>query len=251
MQVVALIFGLAGGCTGPSDRTVVVPANRSAAAPIPDILFIPTPHDVVDRMLELARVTRGDLVYDLGCGDGRIVVAAARKYGCRAVGFDIDPRRVAESRENVRQNGVQGLVRIEERDLFGADLRQATVVVLYLSPKANIRLLPQLEKLAPGSRIVSHEFDIRGIKPDSVIELDSKEDHHKHTLFLWTTPLKKSAPSSLLAQRRIWPEPACRHPDPTFPRPTRQPFSGVLFRRRHSTLRTRARPGLAAPAPRA
>ncbi len=158
---------------------------------IPDILFIPTPKDVVVRMLELACATRRDMVYDLGCGDGRIVVEAARKYGCQGAGYDIDPRRVEESKENVKRARVENLVKIEKQDVFGLDLRRASVVVLYLSPNANVRLIPQLEKLRPGSRIVSHQFDIRGFKPDKVIEVESNEDHHKHTLFLWKTPLKK------------------------------------------------------------
>jgi precorrin-6B methylase 2 len=191
IQVVALIFCVAGGPFAAAEPTTTTPADSNPAAAIPDILFIPTPSDVVDRMMELARVKKGDVVYDLGCGDGRILVAAAKKCGCRGVGFDIDPRRVEESEANVKKDGVENLVKIEKRDLFGVDLRPASVVVLYLSPKANALLLPQLEKLAPGSRIVSHQFDIREIKPDKVIEVNSKEDHHKHTLFLWKTPLKK------------------------------------------------------------
>jgi SAM-dependent methyltransferase len=131
------------------------------------------------------------MVYDLGCGDGRILVEAAKKYGCRGAGYDIDPRRVEESKENVKRGHVENLVKIEKQDVFGVDLRQASVVLLYLSPKANVRLFPQLEKLPPGSRIVSHQFEIRGIKPDNVIEVESKEDRHKHTLFLWKTPLEK------------------------------------------------------------
>ncbi len=142
-------------------------------------------------MLDLACVTRRDLVYDLGCGDGRILVAAAKKYRCRGMGCDIDPRRVKQSKENVKRGHVENLVKIEKQDLFGVDLRHATVVVLYLSPRSNVRLLPQLEKLAPGSRIVSHQFEISGIKPDKVIEVESNEDHHKHTLFLWKTPLNE------------------------------------------------------------
>ncbi len=117
------------------------------------------------------------------------MVAAAKRYGCRAVGYDIDPRRVEQSRVNAKRAGVENLVKIERRDLFEVDLRRASVVVLYLSPKSNARLLPQLERLAPGSRIVSHQFDIRGIRPDKVIEVYSKEDRHRHTLFLWKTPL--------------------------------------------------------------
>jgi SAM-dependent methyltransferase len=190
MQVVALVF-----CFGSAAlilaETSASPAEPKGSAAIPDILFIPTPNDVVDRMLELAGVKKQDLVYDLGCGDGRIVVAAAKKFGCRAMGVDIDPRRVEQSRVNAKKARVENLVKIEKQDLFLVDLRPASVVVLYLSPKANARLIPQLEKLAPGSRVVSHQFEIPGLKPDQVIEVQSKENRHKHTLYLWKTPLKK------------------------------------------------------------
>ncbi len=195
-QVVILIFGVVSGCIDNSPTpAITVPLNPNATTSIPDILFVPTPHDVVDRMLDLACVKEGDVVYDLGCGDGRIVVAAAKKYGCRCVGFDIDSGRIEESERNVKNSGVESLVEIKKRDLFKANLHQASVVVLYLSPKANIMLLPQLERLAPNSRIVSHQFNIPTIKPDKVLKVDSKEDHHKHTLFLWITPLKKRTAS--------------------------------------------------------
>ena len=168
------------------------PARPSRAAPaVPDVVYIPTPHDVVDRMLRLAEVTRRDVVYDLGCGDGRILVAAARKYGCRGVGFDIDLLRIEDARTNVRRGGVESLVQIEQQDLFRADLRPATVVVLYLCSEYNTKLLPQLEKLPPGSRIVSHQFGMDGMTPDKVVEETSAADGHKHTLYLWTTPLRK------------------------------------------------------------
>jgi SAM-dependent methyltransferase len=160
--------------------------------PIPEVLFIPTPDDIVIRMLELANVKKDDVVYDLGCGDGRILVSAVQKFGCRAVGYDIDPRRVSDSRDNLKKNGVEERARVEEKDLFLVDLRPATVVTLYLSPKYNVRLIPQLETMRPGSRIVSHLFDMKGVRPEKVAEYASK-DGHMHTLFLWTTPLKKTA----------------------------------------------------------
>lgn len=159
--------------------------------PIPAVLFIPMPHDVAARMLELADVGKDDVVYDLGCGDGRIVVAAAKQHGCRAKGVDIDPRRVEDSRANVRRSGVEALVTIDKQDLFQVDLSPASVVVLYLSPKYNRQLLPQLDKLRPGARIVSHQFAIPGIEPEKTLRVTSKEDPHEHTLYLWTAPLKK------------------------------------------------------------
>jgi cyclopropane fatty-acyl-phospholipid synthase-like methyltransferase len=157
----------------------------------PDIFFLPTPPEVVDKMLELAQVKKGDLLYDLGCGDGRIVIAAAKKYGCRAVGYDIDPNRVRESRKNVDANNLGDLIKIEQADIFTLDLSKSNVVTLYLLPNLNVKLIPQLEKLKPGSRIVSHDFDMHGVKPDKVVKVYSKVDKRQHTVFLWTTPLKK------------------------------------------------------------
>ncbi len=158
----------------------------------PDVIFVPTPQEVVEKMLELAEVTKNDLVYDLGCGDGRIVVTAAKKYGCRGVGYDIARKRVKESLENVEKNNVGHLVRIEQRDIFTLDLSKANVITLYLLPSLNVKLIPQLEKLKPGSRIVSHDFDMKGVKPDKVITVTSNDEYdEEHTVYLWTTPLKK------------------------------------------------------------
>ena len=156
-----------------------------------DVIFIPTPQDVVDKMLELAEVKKGDLVYDLGCGDGRIVITAAKKYGCRAVGYDLDPDRVKESRENVEKNEVGHLVRIEQKDIFTLDLSEADVITLYLLPSLNVRLIPQLEKLKPGSRIVSHNFDMEGVEPDKVVKLTSSKDQAEHKIYLWTKSLSQ------------------------------------------------------------
>jgi len=157
----------------------------------PDVVFVPTPPEVVEKMLELANVKQDDLVYDLGCGDGRIVVTAAQKYGCTCIGYDISPRRVRESRENVEAKGVGDLVRIEQKDIFTLDLREANVITLYLLPSLNVKLIPQLEKLKPGSRIVSHDFAMQGVKPDKIITVTPEDSHQKHTVYLWTTPLKK------------------------------------------------------------
>jgi tRNA/tmRNA/rRNA uracil-C5-methylase (TrmA/RlmC/RlmD family) len=143
-------------------------------------------------MLELAQVTKDDLLYDLGCGDGRIVVTAAKKYGCKAVGYELRRGRVKASLENVEKNNVGHLVRIEQKDIFTLDLSKANVITLYLLPSLNVRLIPQLEKLKPGSRIVSHDFDMEGVKPDKVITIEDEEDDYgDHTIYLWTTPLNK------------------------------------------------------------
>jgi ribosomal protein L11 methylase PrmA len=157
----------------------------------PDVIFVPTPQDVVDKMLELVKIKKDDLVYDLGCGDGRIVVTAAKKFGCKAVGFDIDPQRVKESLANVKKNNVGHLVRIEQKDIFTLDLSKVNVVTLYLLPSLNVKLIPQLKKLKPGSRIVSHDFAMKGVKPDKVVKLTSKEDESEHDIYLWTTPLNQ------------------------------------------------------------
>lgn len=167
--------------------------KKKAKAAEPDVVYVPTPHDVVARMLELARVTKNDVLYDLGCGDGRIVVMAAKKYGCKATGFDIDPERVKESRENVKKNHVEKLAEIREQNVFELDLSPASVVTLYLLPSLNVKLIPQLEKLKPGSRIVSHDFDMEGVKPDKVVHMTSSEDNVEHTIYLWTVPLKKES----------------------------------------------------------
>jgi SAM-dependent methyltransferase len=177
----------------PAGRAVAdeAPAQKAADAPRkPDVVFVPTPQEVVDKMLELAEVKKGDLVYDLGCGDGRIVVTAAKKFGCKAVGFDIDPERVKESKENVAKNKVGDLVTIKEADIFKQDLSQANVITLYLLPELNVKLIPQLEKLKPGSRIVSHDFDMRGVKPKQVVKVKTK-DGGESEVYLWVTPLEK------------------------------------------------------------
>jgi hypothetical protein len=187
---------LSGELTSPrGTRTVegLRQVRRQTRKPLrkPDVVFVPTPPNVVEKMLELAEVGKGDLVYDLGCGDGRIVVTAAKKYGCRGVGYDISPKRVKESLENVADSGVGDLVRIELEDIFTLDLSEANVITLYLLPSLNVKLIPQLEKLKPGSRIVSHDFDMRGVKPDKVVTVTTDDSYDQHTVYLWTTPLKK------------------------------------------------------------
>jgi precorrin-6B methylase 2 len=159
----------------------------------PDVIYVPTPQEVVDKMLEMAAVKKGDVVWDLGCGDGRIPVTAAKKYGVKARGFDVDPQRIKESNENVEKNKVVKLVTIEKKDIFTLDLsKEPTVVTLYLLPRLNVKLIPQLEKLPPGSRIVSHDFDMEGVKPKQVVRITpSGDDQREHTIYLWVTPLEK------------------------------------------------------------
>jgi hypothetical protein len=155
----------------------------------PDVVYVPTPQPVVDKMLQVAKIRKSDVVYDLGCGDGRIVVTAAKRYGVKAYGFDVDPQRVAEARENVRKNGVEHLVKIEQKDIFTLDLSPATVVTLYLLPSLNVRLIPQLERLRHGARIVSHDFDMASVVPEQ--QLNVAVNDSSHEVYLWTTPLKR------------------------------------------------------------
>jgi outer membrane protein assembly factor BamB len=176
-------------------RVARPPARKPSLPPVagkaPDAAFVPTPQDVVEKMIELAKVTKDDVLYDLGSGDGRIVLTASRSRGCKSVGFEIHPGLVSESRQKVKQQQLGDLVTIEERDLFAADLSGATVVTLYLGAPNNAKLLPELRKLKAGSRIVSHahllgEF---GPKPDQTVTLTSTEDHSEHTIYLWNAPL--------------------------------------------------------------
>jgi SAM-dependent methyltransferase len=157
----------------------------------PDVIYVPTPQEVVDKMLELAKVKKDDVVYDLGCGDGRIVLTAARKFGVKARGFDIDPDRIKDCEANFKKEKeeVQKLVKFEKKDIFTLDLSEANVVTLYLLPDLNVKLVPQLKKLKPGSRIVSHAFDMRGYKPDMKVTVKCKDDVERD-VYLWTIPLK-------------------------------------------------------------
>lgn len=157
----------------------------------PDVVYVGTPYDIVSKMLKMARIKKSDMVYDLGCGDGRILVLAAQKYGCRGVGYDIDPVRVKASRENVAKNGLEKRIKIVQADIFTLDLRKANVIPLYLLPEMNRRLLPQLDKLKPGSRVVCHNYDLDGIVADEVVDMISNEDNSNHTLTLYTAPLKR------------------------------------------------------------
>ena len=146
-----------------------------------------TPPDVVDRMLSLARVTPSDVVYDLGCGDGRIVIAAAQKFGARGVGIEIDPDLVSQARRDAERAGVADRVRFEAADLFSAPLGDATVVTLYLSPELNARLRPRLlAELSPGARIVSHQFPMADWPPTQTVRLNI--DGREHVLHLWVVP---------------------------------------------------------------
>jgi trans-aconitate methyltransferase len=170
---------------------IQTPCSSSQGADKPKVGYYPTPQSVLDKMLELAKVSNKDVVYDLGCGDGRIVVTAARKHGARAVGVDIDPVRVKEARARVKAAKVADLVTIRQEDMFKTDLTGASVVALYLNDRANLALRPALQKsLKPGSRVVSQTWDMGDWAPDKTVTMtaiDEKDGkRYEYKLYLWT-----------------------------------------------------------------
>jgi SAM-dependent methyltransferase len=153
-----------------------------AQRPTLDVPYVPTRPEVVDAMLKLANVKKGDVVYDLGCGDGRIVVAAAKKYGATGIGYDIDPERIAEANDNAKNAGVTDKVKFVKANLFDTDLSGADVITMYLLPRVNMQLRPKILALKPGTRIVSHAFDMGDWKPEKVERVDGA------TVYFWTVP---------------------------------------------------------------
>jgi precorrin-6B methylase 2 len=193
LALVGLMAGVAGvaphataalGWPSVSTRVYAQAATQEAPTRRPDVIFVPTPEEVVNAMLEVANVTKNDVVYDLGCGDGRIPVTAAQKYGARAVCIDIDPQRIKEATENVQKNKVGDRVRVMNADLFATDISEATVVTLYLLPSLNVKLIPTLQKLKPGTRIVSHAFDMGNCKPEKELDVNGRK------VYYWTIPMK-------------------------------------------------------------
>ncbi len=156
-----------------------------------DVPYVPTPNEVVAQMLALAAPTRNDVLYDLGSGDGRIVIEAARRFGTRGVGVDLNPVRVEEAIANARRRGVQNRVRFRREDLFRTDLRAASIVTLYLLPRINLELRPKLfEQLRPGTRVVSHAFTMGDWEPDSVVEVKVNQGVGRAMVYAWTIPAK-------------------------------------------------------------
>jgi SAM-dependent methyltransferase len=158
----------------------------------PDVVYVGTPYDVVSEMLRMAQVNKNDLVFDLGCGDARMLVLAAQKYGSRGIGYEIDPDMVRASRRNIEENNVADLVRIIQADIFTVDISEADVLPIYLLPEMNLQLVPQLETLKPGSRLVFHNYDLEGFVPNRRVEVISNEDNSAHRLWLYITPLKRT-----------------------------------------------------------
>ena len=184
----AMLLALALGTT-----LIAGPVVADGEWPLIHAPYVVTPQPVVDAMLAVAGVTGDDVVYDLGSGDGRIVITAARKYGARGVGFDLAPERVTEARENARAAGVAQRVRFEVQDIFTADLREATVVTMYLLPEVNLRLRPRLlGQLRPGTRIVSHAFDLGDWAPEKVVNVKGTDG--RYTVYYWVVPPRGSTP---------------------------------------------------------
>lgn len=175
---------LTGQTEAPAATTTTQPQERPG-----DVPYVPTPQPVVDAMLKVAKVNKNDVIYDLGSGDGRIVITAAQKYGARGVGIDINPERIQEANANAQKAEVTDRVQFRQQDLFKTDLSQATVVTLYLLPEVNLRLRPTLLKLKPGTRIVSHAFDMDDWKPEQTLQVDGK------TIYYWVVP--KEIPANL------------------------------------------------------
>jgi hypothetical protein len=155
--------------------------QAATQARTPDVIFVPTPQQVVDEMLKVANVKKGDVLYDLGSGDGRIVITAAKRFGVRGIGIDIDPQRIAEANENARKEGVSHLVTFKNTDLFTTDISEATVVTLYLLPRLNVKLRPKLfSDLKNGTRIVSHAFDMAEWEPEKHLKVEGRD------VYFWT-----------------------------------------------------------------
>ena len=174
---------------------IVVTLNLVAQTPVNQVEintpYLETPAPVVNAMLKLAGVTSSDTVYDLGCGDGRIVIAAAKTFGAHGVGIDINPERIREAKENAKKAGVEELVRFEENDLFQADIHQASVVTLFLLSNINLKLRPKLlHDLKPGTRVVSNTFDMGDWKPDkeATVGDENEESYLSHRLYFWVIP---------------------------------------------------------------
>jgi SAM-dependent methyltransferase len=165
---------------------VALPPQETSPVRLPDVRYEPSPPEVVSAMLRLAAIRTGDVVYDLGCGDGRIVISAAKEFGARGVGIDIDPERIREARENARKAGVSERVVFRTEDLMQADLKEASVVMLFLSPSVNLKILPRLlAELKPGSRVISHCHDMGDWPAEQKVSVDH------HVVYYWTIPARK------------------------------------------------------------
>jgi hypothetical protein len=170
---------------------VVTATAQTPTAKTPDVPYVPTHEKVVAEMLKVANVKKADVLYDLGSGDGRIVITAAKKFGTRGTGIELVPSLVREARENAEKAGVSQLTKFVEGDIFEADISDATVVTLYLLPAVNMKLRPKLLELRPGTRIVSHNYDMEDWKPEKTIKLNLSDG--EHTVYYWVVPPRKKS----------------------------------------------------------
>jgi Mycolic acid cyclopropane synthetase len=187
----ALVVFVAAGLSLSSHHGILPPAHAQDDESKKIVPYVPTPQEVVDKMLDMAQVKKGDVVYDLGSGDGRIVVTAARKYGVKAIGYEIDPQRIEESQKNIKKAGVERLVEIRQQDIRTVDLSGASVLTMYLLPEVNMMLRPNIwSQMKAGSRVVSHDFDMGDWKP---VRTEHVKDSSgwEHTLYLWRVETKK------------------------------------------------------------
>jgi ribosomal protein L11 methylase PrmA len=181
LVALALILALGAGLSTPATVAQLKPLEKE-----PEVPYVPTHEKVVAEMLKVAKVGKNDVLYDLGSGDGRIVITAAKQFGTRGVGVDIDPARVTEARENAKKAGVTDRVKFLQQDLFETDIREATVVTLYLLPEVNLRLRPKLlSDLKPGTRVVSHNYDMGDWAPLKTLQLRVPQEH---TIYYWVVP---------------------------------------------------------------
>lgn len=190
-KMIASVVAMSGLLAACSLAARAADDASSAPSRTPDCVYVGTPQDVVYRMIELAEIRKGDLVCDPGCGDGRLLITAARRHDCRGVGYEIDPKLAAEARQIARQRGVDRAVRFEEQDIFTADYSRFDVIVAYLLPEMITRLAPSFDKLKPGSRIVAHDYPMDEITPERVVTMTSNEDNVQHTIYIYRTPLKR------------------------------------------------------------
>lgn len=196
--IAALVAGASSCATSPPPRAPVKAQPTATSAPTVEVVskaldvpYVPTPPEVVAKMLELAKPTAKDTLYDLGSGDGRIVVTAAKEYGVTGVGYDLNPQRIRESNENARRAGVVERVKFVEQDLFEVDLSGASIVTLYLLPEVNAKLLSKFQsELKPGTRVVSHNYPIGAWEPRHVVEMEV--DGVTHYVYFWVVGARKS-----------------------------------------------------------
>jgi len=184
----ALALGPSPAWSQTAHRDAVILAQNASPQRSPDVPYVPTTEEVVEVMMRLGEVDKNDVVYDLGSGDGRLPITAAKKHGARGLGVDIDPNRVREARENARKAGVEDKVKFVQGDLFQTDIREATVVTLYLLPSVNLKLRPKLlAELKPGTKVVSHNYDMGDWKPEQTVNVGN------HVVYVWTVPERGQA----------------------------------------------------------